>query len=288
MATKHPAENLLKYLIVQDPTILDGTIQKNLEDWGFLTADPTYLPLLRQSIPQPPPIFDATNRAHRPSVRYLRDLEIYEFFHPNAAMDEAWSILDDYERRRGVEKLLLARLELKATVKKLNEKFGWHLSVDGVTMFRHAFWNVPSMTFDEWGRYMYNRTAMYEQYMSLLLASPKLAFYHLRLNQSIESKVMIQDVQRIAHAVLLEVSEKPGCSIDKVKSIKLLGSAIVEAHNALSTSDMALKDVLKQFEHWRMEHPQVLPPSVQALAPHGNYSGSGVKDNIIELNAKKE
>lgn len=290
MATKHPAENLIKYLLVSDQQITDGSVQKRLEDWGFLTADPTYLPLLRQTVPAPPVGFQPGNKAHRPSVRYLRDLKIYELFHPNAAMTEAWEILAHQEQRRDVEKVLLARLDLKVTLQKINAKHGWFLSVPGVEMFRHCFWNVPSMTFDEWGRYMYNRTAMYDQYVSLLLASPRLAFYHLRLDQTIESKRMIQDTQKIAHSLLLEVSEKPGSSVDKIKSVGILGKLVVETHNALSTSDMALKDVLKQFENWRMEHPQLMPPSLKQLAPSNNFSGAtgAKKPSLVVVDAPKE
>ena len=125
--------------------------------------------------------------------------------------------------------------------------------------------------------------------MALLLSSPKLAFYHLRLDQTIDSKKMIQDTQKIAYFTLLEVAQKPGTGLDKVKSIGVLSKTVIEAHNALSTSDMALKDVLKQFEHWRMEHPEILPPAIRQLAPGGNYSGTGNKASgtVIEIRSKE-
>jgi hypothetical protein len=276
MAAKHPAANLLRFLLVQDPQITDAQLQKQLDDWGFLSADMNYLGFLRQSIPAQPTPFFPQNRAHRESVRYLRNLEIYEMFNPNEAMNEAWEVLSNPEQRLVVEQILLARLDLKIAATKVNEKRDWHLTSDGLSCYRHYFWNVPSLTFDEWGRYMFSRTSLYERYMALLTAPPKLAFYHLRLDQSIDSKRMIQDAQMIAHKTLLEIDERPGSTIEKVKSINLLSKVIIEAHAALSTSDMALKDVLKQFEHWRMDHPQLLPPSIKTLAPVGNFSGSGL------------
>lgn len=285
MPDRHPADNYIRSLIVRNRLISEGDIQRNLEELGFLTADPTYLPFLRGSVPMEPEGFQPGNRGHRPSVRFLRELKIYELFHPTEAMREAWEILGQPDKRQVVEKVLLARLDLKILAQKINAKYNWHLTSDGMRMFQHYFWNVPSMGFDEWGRHLWRRTGMYDTYTSLLLASPTLAFYHLRLDQSIESKRMIQDVQRVAHATLLEVYERPGSHIDKVKSIKLLGTTIIDSHKALSTSDMALKEVMKQFEHWRMEHPQVLPPSVRQLtAGGGTFSGLGKgKDNVIEL-----
>lgn len=286
MSTKHPADNFIRFLMLQDRNIADGDIQKRLTDLGFLTADPTELPLLRNALPMEPGDFQPYNKAHRPTVRFLREMKVYELFHPSEAMVDAQEILGDPERRMAVEQILLARLDLKVLAQKINAKHGWHLTADAMELFRHYFWNVPALTLDDWGRYMFKRTAMYDKYMSLLLASPTLAFYHLRLDQNIESKRMIQDVQRIAHATILELAEKPGSSIDKVKGIKLLGSVVIDAHNALSTSDMALKDVLKQFEHWRMEHPQVTPPTMKQLAENGSFSGLSTKSNVIELNPK--
>lgn len=276
---KHPAANFLRYLLVANPQETDAELQKHLEDWSFLSADPAYLPILRAELGAPPAGFQVGNRAHRPSVRYLRDIQTYEMFHPNEAMNEALELLEDPEKRLVAEQILLARLDLTTAVRRVNAKHSWHFTADGLRMFQHYFWNVPSMTFDEWGRFLYGRTALYDRYTSLLLSTPTLAFYHLRLDQTIESKKMIMDTQQIAHALLLEVSQKPGAGIDKVKSVGILGKIVIEAHNALSTSDMALKEVLKQFETWRMEHPQLAPPSVRSLTPAGNFSGSGAYDD---------
>lgn len=278
---KHPAENLIKYFLVRDMT--DGEVQKKLEDWGFLTADPTTLPLLRSSVAQRPEGFNPGDRAHRPSVTWLRQLGLYELFHPSEAMEEAWQVLGEPEQRLAAEQILLARLDLKIAAQKVNAKHNWHFTEKMLKTYRHFFWNVPSLTFDEWGRYMYNRTALYDRYMGLLMATPKLAFYHLRLDTTVESKQMIKDTQDIAYFTLMELAQKPGVSIDKVKGISMLGKLINECHQSLSTSDMALKDVLKQFEHWRMEHPQITPPALKSLAPAGNHSGSGQDKKDAEV-----
>lgn len=286
MPNKHPAINMIKALVVRDRAISDGNIQKQLEDWGMLSADPTMLPFVRAELPPAPQGFDPGNRLHRPSVRFLRDHQLYEFFHPNDAMHQAMELLGNPEQRMAAEQILLARLDLKIACKRVNEKHNWHLTEDGLKMYRHFFWNVAALTFDEWGRFLHGRTAMYERFMGLLTAPPKLAFYHLRLEQQVESKRMIQDVQTIAYKTLLEVDEKPGVTVDKVKSIALLGKVVLEAHIALSTSDMALKDTLKQFEQWRLQHPQGMPSSIGELAPRGNFSKSGLDPEKQNGNGK--
>lgn len=147
-----------------------------------------------------------------------------------------------------------------------------------MSLYRHYFWNVDAMTFDEWGRFLFGRSSMYERYMGELMGNAQITLHHLRLDQVIESKAMIKRAQEIAYFTLEEVNQKPGTPPDKVKAIGVLTKSIVECHNALSTSDMALKDVLKEFEKWRMVNPEKAAPSIHQLAPGGNFTGSGVED----------
>lgn len=275
---KHPAEHYIRYLMLRDPAATMAMHVKNLEDWGFLQPSQTYWGFLQQKMNERPPAFDPANRLHMPSMKYLRDMKVYDLFFPTEATEEAWNILSNPDQRYLVEQALMARLDLKSTAQKLNKRYGLFLTADGLQAFNHFFWNVKQMTFDEWGRFLYGRSALYERHMALLQGPPSLAYFHLRLDQSIESKRMIQRVQEIAFHTVEEVNTKAGTTQDKVKTIALLGKIVIEAHNALSTSDMALKDVLQQFERFRMEHPQGSPPDIHRLAPGGNYSDSGAKE----------
>lgn len=274
---KHPAEYFIRYLVVRDPAVTDAALMKMLDDWGFLQPAPTYWGFLRARLAERPEGFNPTDRLHRPSMKFLRDNKIYDLFYPNDSIEQAWSILTDPNQRLIVEQALMARLEPRVAAQKLNKKHNWLLTAEGLQSYYHFFWNVRLLTFDEWGRFLYGRTSMYDRHMALLQAPPSLAFFHLRLDQTLESKKMIQRVQEIAYHTIEEVNLKPGTGPDKVKAIGLLGKLVVDAHNALSTSDMALKDVLQQFERFRMEHPLKAPPDIRQLAPGGNFSGSGEK-----------
>lgn len=272
---KHPAEMYIRYLILKDPGATDAVLCKTLDDWGFLQPSQTFWGFMRQKLSNRPAGFDPVNRLHMPSMKFLRDMQVYDLFHPDAASEEAWTILSDPNQRFLVEQILMSKIDLKIAAQKMNKKYNFFMTADGLQSFYHFFWNVKLLTFDEWGRFLYGRTAMYERHMALFQAPPSLAFFHLRLDQSLESKKMIQRVQEIAYHTVEEVSTKPGTTPDKVKAIALLGKIVIEAHNALSTSDMALKDVLQQFERFRMKHPEDMPPDIHMLAPGGNYSGSG-------------
>lgn len=278
---RHPAENFIKYLLIKDQGVTDAQVLKSLEDWGFLSPEAPYLGFLRQEVSQPPANFDPLNRMHRPSMNFLREHGVFELFYKTPATDEAWNILSEPFLRLNVEKALLARLDKKVVAQKLNKKHSWKLTEEGISTFHNFFWNVRLLTWEQWGRFLYGRSAMYEQYMSLLQASPSLAFFHLHLEQTLESKHMIKRTQEIAYHTLEEVSLKPGTDPAKIKAIGVLGKTVIECHEALSTSDMALKDALKEFERFRMEHPQTPAPDIKRLAPGGNYSGSGADQKTL-------
>lgn len=279
---KHPAEYFIRYLLLRDPAATDASLMKLMDDWGFLQPAQTYWGFLRGRLQERPDDFNPLNRHHRPSMKFLRDQQVYDLFYPTDSVEGAWKILIDPSQRLIVEQALMARLDFKLVAQKLNKKNNWFLTADSLQMFYHFFWNVKLLTFDEWGRFLYGRSSMYDRHMALLQAPPSLAFFHLRLEQTIESKRMIQRVQEIAYHTIEEVNLKPGTGQDKVKAIGLLGKVVIEAHGALSTSDMALKDVLQQFERFRMEHPSMSPPDIKELAPGGNYTGSGAEKEKTE------
>jgi len=273
---RHPAENYLKYLMIRHPDWDDAAILKNLSDWGILPPpswNEKYLIFLKGELPPLPSDFDPLDITHRASMAHLRKLGIYEIFRNTPEMQEAWDILANPDQRLVVEQVVLSRLDPKMAAQRINKKQGWFLSEEGINTFRHYFWNTKLLTFDDWGRYLYGRAALYERHMALLSGDHRIAFHHLRIDQSVESKLMIQRSQEIAYFTLEEVNLKPGTGPDKVKAIAVLAKAVVECHEALSTSDMALKDVLKQFERFRIEHPQQVPPEIRTLAPLGNYTG---------------
>ena len=278
---RHPAEFFIKYLLIRDVHITDAQILKSIQDWGFLAPEDNYLGFLRQELnaSSPPQGFDPANRVHRPSMQYLRDMQVYELFYPTSATEEAWANLADVSRRQVVEQIIMARLDFKTAAKQVNMKYKWHLTEDGLRLHRHFFWNISLLTFDQWGRYLYDRSSMYDRYMGLLQAPRELAYFHLRFDQAVESKDMIKRAQHIAYFNLEEVNLVPGVRPDKIKAVSVLTKALTDCHAALSTSDMAISAVLKDFEKWRVEHPEIPAPDIRQLAPGGNYTGSGVEDS---------
>jgi len=284
---KHPAERFIKYLLLKTPNIEFHSIRTTLIEWHFLLPledgeQAQYFNFLRAELEQGrPQDFDPSNRVHRPSVRFLRQHGIYGLFFPTSSVEEAWDILGDPEKRATVEQFLLARLNLKRDLAHLNRQTGWRLSSTGVEAYQKFFWDVKALSFDEWGRFLYGRTMLYERALTLLQAPKKLAYFHMRFEQENDSKSMILRAQQIAYHTLEEVSMQPGVGPQKVKAIGILAKSVLDCHEALMTSDLALREVIDKFKQFQMERDNSRPKSIHELAAAGNYSGSGVDDDEV-------
>ena len=276
---RHPAEFFLKALIIRDPSMSDSQLLRELELRGFLEPQVTYLGFLRQEVEDfpPPEVFQPFNKTHRPSMQYLRDQQVHEVFFPTPGFIEAQEYITDTAKRLQVEQIIMSRLDVRVVAAKVNKKRNWFLTEDGITAYRHYFWNVKLLTFEQWGQYLNERSVFRERYMTLLQADSRLALFHLRIDQTLESKRIIQRTQEIAYFALEEVNQLPGGALDKIHAINKLGSTITTCHAALSTSDMALSSVLKEFERFRVEHPLISPSPIQQLSPSGNFTGSGIE-----------
>jgi hypothetical protein len=277
---RHPAEYLIKYFLLQGGgpgAVTDAVLLYRLQNYGFLPpADEPYFGLLRQEMGEIPPNLNLGDRTHRPSVQFLRDEGVFDLFFPDQDMQEALAILNDTFKRTVIEQTVLSRLDPKLAALRLNQKYRWFLTAETLKLYEHYFWNVNLLSFDEWGRYLFNRSAMYDNYMALLRADQSLAFYHLRLDQTLESKSAIKRAQEIAYYTLEEVAQIPGVKENKIKAIGVLTKAITECHHALNTTDVAMGGVLKQMEKFRVVTNEPAPKDINQLAPAGNFSGSGV------------
>jgi len=310
---RHPAEALIKYLIVKGGTdvqagveevieIIQGDIAgitnvkiggysdvqiiKYLDDIGFLKPTDGYLQELRKELLEVPDNFDPFDKSNRESMQFLRSNSIYELFHPTQDIKDAWDILQNHKAKQIVEQVLLARAVDKALILKINQKHLLNITEGGVQAFGRMFWNVDLLSFDQWGRYLYERNAMYSDYMALLRAPTSLLLFKLRLEQQVESKQMIKRAQEIASHTLEQVNTIPGTDSAKVKAIGVLTKSVVDCDYALSASDAALGSVLKEFERFRASHKETPAPDIKQLTKGvgDDFSGSGKQAGKVKAN----
>jgi hypothetical protein len=66
-------------------------------------------------------------------------------------------------------------------------------------------------------------------------------------------------------------------SEERTKALALLAKSATIIDERLSQADTAMRDSLKAFEQFRMQHAQLEVQDVRDLAPDGNFTGSGAK-----------
>lgn len=288
---RHPAENYIKYMLIRELASLsmlqqlgqvatpstvanqDNSIKKALEEMGYIAPNSNYIASLRTEIGPPPDPFNPLDKLDRESVGYIRKNKVYDMFYDTEAMREAWNILQDRQHRSMIEQIVLAKCINKSLLARVNKRYGTNFTEDSVRLFEHFFWNHNLLSYEEWGKYLSERSSDYEEYVAMLKASPQLLLFKLRVEQQVESKEMIKRAQQIAHHTLEQVNLQPGVKLSKIQSIGLLTRAITDCDTALAASDAAIATVLKQFERFRMEHPQEPAQDIKQLATTNNYSG---------------
>jgi len=214
------------------------------------------------------------DKRHKASTAFMRKHKVYSYHHPNEAHDRMVSqILTVPFTRELVERLLLGRLDPQFIATKLNSRYNLLLTKRSVDLYRHFFFNVDLLTLDDW-QYHLRERGDYKTQMCIAQVGAPLAVFRAGLKQSIDSKHMLKRAQQMLFMTLLEVNEMP-LSKEKVSMMTKLTTGLLRVDERLSQSDMALKEVLQQFERFRLKRNEDGPMSITQLAPNGAFAGSG-------------
>ena len=274
----HPAQHFIKYLLTQ------GTQESRDNGWveATVSAHTTFgvtldvISDLRQEVSiKMPRDFRPRDKRHKPSVKYLKDQKVYAMHHPSRSLEIMQDrILSDPQARWNIEKMLLARtLDAKFIASRLNARYRWLLTARAIELYRHFFFDVGSLSIDDWAYHMASRQDG-KAMLSIAQVGAPLALYRAGIKQTIESKTMVKKAQQMIYMTLLEVNELP-LSQRKVSMLTKLTKTLLSTDERLSQSDMALAEVLKQFERFRMQRSTTGPVSIHQLSPNGNFKGSG-------------
>lgn len=286
---RHPSEYFIKYLLtLPRPEAQDDKwVTMGVEALGFPPPEGTYLSRLREKLyANLPANYEPTNRYNRPSVRFLREEQIWSLHNPDDAVKLAVTILWNFRVRKLVEQLLLGRLEAKDVAKKVNARTGEYQTTASIRAYSHYYWNCSLLKITEWAEF-------FEQYdsqesskaLAVLHNGPAMALHMTGFQQNLESKNMLKEVQEGMYFDFRDWQSQPR-SLDKTKAMTSIARSIANVDVRLSEADTALRDSLRAFEQFRMEHQKQQVPSIEDVAPVGNFSDSGAK--LKELPAPKE
>lgn len=278
---RHPSENYIKYLITSGhpQSDDDAWVTYGLSSLGYPTPDAEYLWWLRREIDSKRPAnFQPQNRYHRESVKFLRSHGIWSIHNPDRTMHRANLIVTNLKARPLIEALLLGRVEPKEVAKKVNARLGEYFTSEEIEAYAHYYWNTGLLRVEDWMQ-IYSgeqNEAHRKQVLAIVQVGPAMALHKLGFQQAIESKTMLRETMEALYFDMREWRTMP-ISSSKTHALTAIARSMTMVDQALSQQDSALRESLKAFEKFRMQHANLTVPDMKQLAPAGNYTGSGAQ-----------
>ena len=289
---RHPSERFIVFLLTQQNPEECGTdvVMAQLQACNLPPVDERHVNALRfdllRSLPQP---FMPRNRRHQRSMDFLRQFEVYDLHHPDAAVEEAASILTDYPVRRRVEIGLLGRVSHSLIAKEIGEQQGVTLSEEGVGAYERFFWDVRVMSLEEWAAVIDQQpiaALIRDSQMAALQCGGKVALSKMGLDPSVDPQEMIQDMLRRVYLNFVEVDKVMPLHKDKVTMLTGLASTGISLYKQATTSEHALRRLLRDFERMKMEtDPEVTPALSELVGEGGSFTDTA---DIIPLHGERK
>ena len=253
-----------------------------VQSFGFPSPDAAYVASLRNALyVDLPGNYDPKDRYNRPSVKFLRSAGVWSMHNPDESVRSAVTIIPNIRVRKLVEQLLLGRIDPKEVAKKVNSRLGTFFKATAIQTYSHYYWNCALLKTQDWIDF-YDAYESSEKSMSMAILQngPAMALHATGFQQHLESKEMLREMQESLYFDFRDWKAQPR-SITKTRAMTSIAKAATQVDVRLSEADSALRESLKAFEQFRMEHAQKGVKSIEDLAPHGNFTESGA--DIKEL-----
>lgn len=281
---RHPSEYFIKYLLtLTKPEAQDNSwIQYSVQSMGFPSPEDEYVQEMREALEKEMPVsYDPTDRYNRESVKFLRAAGVWSMHNPDDEIRAALKILPHFRARRIIEQLLLGRIEVAEVTKKANSRLGEYFTTGCVKAYNHYFWNTSLLKTKEWLTFFEDyETTDQANSVAVLQGGPAMALHVTGFRQNLECKEMLKDMLEGLYFDFRDWQTRP-TSVNKTRALTGIAKAAVGLDVRMSEADSALRDSLKAFEAFRMEHSQKGVKSIDEIAPHGNFTESG--EEIKEL-----
>jgi len=275
---RSPSEFFIRFLFSaqEDPDV--DEVRAKLINLGLDCVDISYLESLSQTMEPRPDDYQPDNPRHRPTREYLKKHKIYDMWNPTPAVKEAQLILLDVFLREKLEPMLLSSMPHHQIANRLRKYTAIALSEQGVLAYAHYFWNRSLMPQSLWVDYLKRRFG--NSYVQGVQTPRDLASKHMPWVVNIsgpygtfntaEASARIGQIA-FKHALELE-HEK--ATVETTMALKNCMITIEKADVIMRRSEVALRDVLRQFQRFRVKLADAKIVPIQQLTD-GNYSKSG-------------
>lgn len=277
--TRHPSENFIKFLMTSANVNAadDQWIMFTVVQLGYPKIELDYLTWLRTEVnSRKPAVFSPQNRYDRHSVKFMRAEGVFSLHNPDKSTREANLLVTNLRCRILVENLLLGRVEPKEVAKKVNARMGEFFTSAGIEAYAHYYWNVGLLRVEDWAKLLEDYEVTRQQTLAILQVGPSLALHKMGFQQSIDTKTILKETMEALYFDMREWKVQPRSSF-RTQALTSLAKGMVQVDTQLSQADSALKDSLKAFEQFRMQHAEKAVPDLRVIAPDGNFTGSGIR-----------
>lgn len=306
-ATRSPSEYYIRYLISRDPydPVLEEDVpaEEEQDDEGRIVWSPvgimehlksvgldginhSYIRGLREQMLPIPPDYDPDDLSHKPTRDWLKKFKIFDIWRQTPAVREAGLILADTFLREKLEPILLSALQPTAIAKKLRKYTAIGLTAEGVLAYRHYFWNRTVMSQSVWAEYIstrFDRNAYIQSMTAPVDMASQIVPWAAGISgpaRSFNTAEAAARVGQIAFKHALELETRPA-TLETTSSLRNCMLTIEKADTIMRRSDVALRDVLKQFQKFRMKIDDAKVIEVHELTG-GNFSKSGEGTDAID------
>jgi hypothetical protein len=240
---KHPSRNYVKYLLLskQDVNI-------NLSKYDLPTIKTDILSTLKIDTPEN---FDPFEKDNKESLDFIRNEKIHGLFFPDIYTNEAFKYLTDYSVRDSIEMFLLAKMPSIEIAKKLNGRWQIFATSDGISRYRHYFWDITVMRIKDWME-LYKDPKDKTKIKNIIKHGPNYALSILGFLQKLEAKEALRDIMNTCVRAAKEISEEQ-MTPEIIKSLAILAQTIDKIDDKLSSGVETNKDIMKRYEKYSIE-----------------------------------
>lgn len=249
---KHPSHNYIKYLLLSKQDV-----NLNLNKYDLPTIKLDILNSLKLNTPENFDIKEEDTKI------FLRKEKIYGLFFEDSSTKEAFKYLTDYSVRESIEMFLLAKMPELEIAKKLNGRWQIFATADGISRYRHYFWDVSVMRVKDWLE-LYKDPKEKTKIKNIIKHGPSYTLSILGFLQKLEAKDALRDIMNTCVRAAKEISEEQ-MTPDIIKSLAILAQTIDKIDDKLSSGIETNKDIMRRYEKYSIEQTSTQIKSFESV-----------------------
>ena len=193
---------------------------------------------------------------------------------------EACDIRNNASAREMAEQLLLAYTPFKKTARMVNKTCRTQYKHEGIAQFYHYFFNVDAIPRSAWADAIKRRPGAIN-FRSALIGDSDLVLWRMGERVVVDTRTALEEAFTQCYMRLIDMKNMP-TSMATIKMTQACVEGLVRSHQALTESEVRMKDMLERLENFRQTRREVAIPDARQLG-HISYNDEATKTSIRML-----